>query len=84
MKKKHVMNLFVIQQRKRKTKIIHEQETVDSIYFIKSGSIELSMNKTLKEMDDILKTYGYSFDTVNDVFDSVPKFKTHYLSTKIH
>lgn len=83
LKKKHIMNLFVIQLASRHQIIMKENSEVNQFYFIKSGNIELSINKSLFEIDTIIAKLGGRVNEYHVALQSNPKFVKYYQETKI-
>lgn len=52
--KKHFLN-FIFSEKQRFDLLYSDDETVDYIYFIKEGEIELSLNKNMIELHILIK-----------------------------
>ena len=83
MKKHNIMNLFITSVMQRNTVLFNQNDEVRYYYFIKQGSVELSLNKTLYEMDLLISKLGGSIREYPLSISSSPQFKKLYFETKI-
>lgn len=84
MKKKHIINLFIMQISNRHEILLRENQEILSYLFIKAGSVELSFNKSLLELDETICRMGGKIDDGKlRIQQTNPIFLKHYSETKI-
>lgn len=64
--RKNVFNLFINCQFTQSEVLFYENTPAEYIYIIKSGEYQVIMNKTLHEINSIIKDLGGDFDEKND------------------
>lgn len=83
LKNNDIMNLFVKELPERNTFLLRENDVIKHYYFVKSGSVEIIINKSLQELDNLIVKYGGNIQESDEYIQSHPKFLKYYQSERI-
>ena len=75
---KNYLNWFIYEEKQKDEFIIKENNPVDYLYFIKEGIVELSINKNVFEIENIIQYLTKLCKNNNNNFNSFNVRNTHY------